>query len=157
VKIGRNDSCTCGSGVKYKKCCLLKDEIYDFNVTYLQSKKFKCQIRLSGDNDLQDLHNKIQNAYGWDNDHMFSFFMNNKIWDRSSEFSGNPMGEGSANRLLKNLNLKSGHKFLYVFDYGDEHCFQIDVLSISRQISEGIPLGVIATKGTPPQQYAAHW
>ena len=22
AKIGRNDSCTCGSGLKYKKCCL---------------------------------------------------------------------------------------------------------------------------------------
>lgn len=26
VKLGRNDKCHCGSGVKYKKCCLRKDE-----------------------------------------------------------------------------------------------------------------------------------
>jgi uncharacterized protein YecA (UPF0149 family) len=25
-KIGRNDPCLCGSGKKYKKCCLDKDE-----------------------------------------------------------------------------------------------------------------------------------
>jgi preprotein translocase subunit SecA len=25
VKIGRNDPCPCGSGKKYKKCCLLKE------------------------------------------------------------------------------------------------------------------------------------
>jgi len=25
-KIGRNDPCPCGSGKKYKKCCLLKEE-----------------------------------------------------------------------------------------------------------------------------------
>ena len=25
-KIGRNDLCPCGSGLKYKKCCLLKNE-----------------------------------------------------------------------------------------------------------------------------------
>jgi hypothetical protein len=25
-KVGRNDPCYCGSGKKYKKCCLLKDE-----------------------------------------------------------------------------------------------------------------------------------
>ena len=24
-RIGRNDPCTCGSGKKYKKCCMLKD------------------------------------------------------------------------------------------------------------------------------------
>ncbi len=26
VKIGRNDPCPCGSGKKYKKCCMAKDE-----------------------------------------------------------------------------------------------------------------------------------
>jgi SEC-C motif-containing protein len=26
AKIGRNDPCPCGSGKKYKKCCLAKDE-----------------------------------------------------------------------------------------------------------------------------------
>ena len=25
-KLGRNDPCPCGSGKKYKKCCLPKDE-----------------------------------------------------------------------------------------------------------------------------------
>lgn len=27
-KIGRNDLCPCGSGLKYKKCCLNKDKGY---------------------------------------------------------------------------------------------------------------------------------
>jgi len=26
MKTGRNDICPCGSGKKYKKCCLIKDE-----------------------------------------------------------------------------------------------------------------------------------
>jgi len=26
LKVGRNDPCPCGSGKKYKKCCMLKDE-----------------------------------------------------------------------------------------------------------------------------------
>ena len=26
VKIGRNEKCPCGSGKKYKKCCLLKHQ-----------------------------------------------------------------------------------------------------------------------------------
>jgi preprotein translocase subunit SecA len=28
-KVGRNDPCPCGSGKKYKKCCLLKEEAAD--------------------------------------------------------------------------------------------------------------------------------
>ena len=27
AKIGRNDPCPCGSGKKYKKCCLLKEQV----------------------------------------------------------------------------------------------------------------------------------
>ena len=27
AKVGRNDPCPCGSGKKYKKCCLSKDEV----------------------------------------------------------------------------------------------------------------------------------
>lgn len=30
MKIGRNDPCPCGSGKKYKKCCLTKDDALDF-------------------------------------------------------------------------------------------------------------------------------
>jgi hypothetical protein len=26
MKVGRNDPCSCGSGKKYKKCCLAKDD-----------------------------------------------------------------------------------------------------------------------------------
>jgi len=26
MKIGRNDPCSCGSGIKYKKCCMDKDD-----------------------------------------------------------------------------------------------------------------------------------
>src|SRR3954452_16556099 len=26
MKVGRNDPCPCGSGKKYKKCCLVKDQ-----------------------------------------------------------------------------------------------------------------------------------
>ncbi|MDR1689720.1 MAG: SEC-C domain-containing protein [Clostridiales bacterium] len=35
MKVGRNDPCPCGSGKKYKKCCLSKDEILKFE--YLPS------------------------------------------------------------------------------------------------------------------------
>lgn len=29
-KIGRNDPCPCGSGKKYKKCCLPKDKKFEY-------------------------------------------------------------------------------------------------------------------------------
>ncbi|MFO7826689.1 MAG: SEC-C metal-binding domain-containing protein [Cyclobacterium sp.] len=37
MKIGRNDPCHCGSGKKYKKCCLHKDEEKEISQTSLES------------------------------------------------------------------------------------------------------------------------
>lgn len=39
MKIGRNDKCYCGSGKKYKKCCLNKDE--NLTAAQIASKAFK--------------------------------------------------------------------------------------------------------------------
>ena len=38
IKVGRNDSCPCGSGRKYKKCCLLKDDEANRSHAVLQAR-----------------------------------------------------------------------------------------------------------------------
>jgi methionyl aminopeptidase len=52
-KVGRNDPCPCGSGLKYKKCCLLKkdSEHHDLKDLYLQ----KYRIRLKKKEDIKGI------------------------------------------------------------------------------------------------------
>ena len=52
-KVGRNDPCPCGSGLKYKKCCLLKkgSKRIDFKNLYLQ----KYGIRLKKKEDIKGI------------------------------------------------------------------------------------------------------
>jgi methionyl aminopeptidase len=52
-KVGRNDPCTCGSGLKYKKCCLGKDgaRLPDFEENYLR----KYGIRLKKKSDIEGI------------------------------------------------------------------------------------------------------
>ncbi len=54
------------------------------------------KIEISAEQTLEDLHYAIQNAYEWDADHMYSFFMSGKAWDQDSEYSlpdtGMPIG-----------------------------------------------------------------
>ena len=38
------------------------------------------RIKISANNTLLELHNSIQKAYDLDNDHLYSFFMDNKPW-----------------------------------------------------------------------------
>lgn len=54
VKIGRNDPCPCGSGRKYKKCCLGKGEyLVSGNLRDLYFQKYK--IRLKAYNDIEGI------------------------------------------------------------------------------------------------------
>ncbi len=52
-KVGRNDPCPCGSGLKYKKCCLLKksSKYGDLKNLYLQ----KFRIRLKEKEDIEGI------------------------------------------------------------------------------------------------------
>lgn len=53
MKIGRNDPCPCGSGLKFKKCCLKKEQDVDNYVRDLYYKKHK--IRIKSDIDIQGI------------------------------------------------------------------------------------------------------
>lgn len=44
------------------------------------------KIEMRADQTLEDLHFAIQEAYGWDADHLYSFFMSGKAWDLSTEY-----------------------------------------------------------------------
>ena len=53
LKVGRNDPCPCGSGLKHKKCCLGNSEtgIEDFEATYVR----KYNIRLKKADDIDGI------------------------------------------------------------------------------------------------------
>lgn len=44
-KVGRNDPCPCGSGKKYKQCCLLKDQQ---KATSFEKRKFTAKVISAG-------------------------------------------------------------------------------------------------------------
>jgi len=49
IKVGRNDPCPCGSGLKYKKCCLgkSKSEPCDLKASY--AKKYRIRLKQAAD------------------------------------------------------------------------------------------------------------
>ncbi len=44
-KVGRNDACPCGSGKKYKKCCIGKDGSPEINLSHLYYKRYKVRLK----------------------------------------------------------------------------------------------------------------
>lgn len=49
IKAGRNDPCPCGSGLKYKKCCLNKEKSETENIRASYFNKYKIRIKEKAD------------------------------------------------------------------------------------------------------------
>jgi methionyl aminopeptidase len=49
VKVGRNDPCPCGSGLKYKKCCLGKDSSANRGPGALYAQRYKIRLKEADD------------------------------------------------------------------------------------------------------------
>ncbi|MEK6872217.1 MAG: hypothetical protein AABX16_04910 [Nanoarchaeota archaeon] len=137
-----------------------------FHVEYLCSEeKIIRKIELLENQTLDDLHEAIiYKAFGWDDPHMYSFFMDNKAYsqNRKMEYHCDPDGEmeffnegkpNSSNTKLKELNLKKKQKFLFIFDFGDDHMFSIRVHDFSEAKKETKYPVIIEEIGKAPEQY----
>lgn len=106
------------------------------------------RIEMSGDQTLHNLHQAIQAAFGWDDDHLYSFFLSGKAWDSKTEYTRVPAdrGERRASEFrLAWLPLKPRQQFLYLFDFGDELRHVVKVEAI---VQGGVEAGVIYPRVT---------
>jgi len=122
-------------------------------------------IEIKDKQTLYDLHMNIQNLFEWDNDHMFSFYLGENLFDRDNEYSANPLGEhidssygkqskSAAETELRDLDLPMNFTFWYLFDYGDELVHKVTVEKIREMKPEenGFPK-LTDRKGNAPPQY----
>lgn len=107
--------------------------VYRFKVTFEYAPDVWRRIEIRGDQTLHDLHNAIQDAFDWDDDHLYAFFLSGKAWDESTEYA-RPGGEGrSAARFrLEHLPLRARQRLLYIFDFGDELRHTVKLEAIER-------------------------
>ena len=85
--------------------------------------KISARLAVASHESLTTLHNAIQRAFGWDDDHLYSFWLDGRFWgDASTEYvrPGAPDTENASSDVpLDELGLNEGAKIAYVFDYGD--------------------------------------
>ena len=60
-KVGRNELCPCGSGKKYKKCCLLNDQKNMIVNDVISELEYKITDEPVNDNDIRKLLEEVQN------------------------------------------------------------------------------------------------
>lgn len=112
-------------------------------------------IELAEDQTFEDLHLQIQMAFGWYDDHLYSFYLSGEASDPSSEI-GSPWSEARLHTHqveIGQLDLKEGQTFLYLFDYGDSHEFDVTVRSVNPQAKPGKYPKVVDKQGESPPQY----
>ncbi|MHA1605558.1 MAG: plasmid pRiA4b ORF-3 family protein [Candidatus Freyarchaeota archaeon] len=128
------------------------DGSYTFKVSL--SKNVWRRIRVSADHTLLDLHHAIQMAYDFDSDHLYSFFMDGKMWS-SIKFTS-PMEEERPHvdeARIGELGLYEGQNILYLFDYGDKWRFRVELEKIDPEGPKPQEPEIIEEKGRSPPQY----
>ncbi|MFN2340525.1 MAG: plasmid pRiA4b ORF-3 family protein [Halanaerobium sp.] len=111
------------------------------------------KIKISTSATLADLHLAIQQAFNFDDDHLYSFFMSNRAWDgpgygRLEE----GMGFNACEKKLFELGLEAGREFIYIFDYGTEWEFKIKTEKFIEE-EEVLEAAVVDSRGENPEQY----
>ena len=135
--------------------------VYAFQVSFRHAKAFFSRtLELRAEDTLEDLHGAIQRALKWDNDHLYSFFLNNDEHDELYSFSC-PYEEDrppwTHEAVLGELGLTHRHTFLYLFDYGDHHLFEIKVVDIQSQALSNVSYPRVAeSQGEAPPQYESY-
>lgn len=124
-------------------------------VTYRYSPEHWREIEIADDQYLSDLHMAIQRAFDWGDDHLYAFYMGKRPYDTKNEIGG-PGSEArrQARRVtIGELELRTKQKFLYLFDFGDDHLFDIQVLKINPKAPPGVYPRVVAEHGGHLAQY----
>ncbi len=131
------------------------DGVYAFKVKLMWDKRTNRTIELRSRQTLEHLHQAIQRAFRWDDDHLYSFFLNGEAWDDLYRVSSPHEEDGpwTTQVVIGELGLVKGHKFLYLFDYGDEHQFEVEVVEIRAKAERGRYPRLVDSKGDAPPQY----
>ena len=132
------------------------DGVYDLKVVLLSQPRNYRIISIRAEQSLKDLQRFIQHAFDWNNDHLFSFYMNGRKYDDQYRYScayEEARPPWAYEVQLGELGLVKNHRFLYHFDYGDDHLFEIEVKEIRTNIRPGNYPRLIGSYGKSPNQY----
>lgn len=111
-------------------------------------------IKISSSAMLEELHKFILKVFDFEDDHLHAFFMNNRAWDMDeayySSYAEN-VEKYTSDYKLSDFKLEKGSKFIYIFDFGEEHKFTVKVLRKEEEPIKEPEL--IKSVGESPEQY----
>jgi len=100
---------------------------------------------------LHDLAEAILDAFDFDHDHLYAFYLSGKVGDWATEYV-HPWADGTkADKVrLGDLALEPGQKLVYLYDFGDQWPFQVRLERITQDVEGETSF---TGRGEPPRQY----
>jgi hypothetical protein len=114
---------------KEKTASALISNVYVFKVKCFYKKRIWRQIEIRENQSLADLHQAILECYNLDPGHLYSFFMSNKFWDVRTEITHT----AARRKKIGQLELGINQKFAYLYDFGDEYRFEVEVVAALQE------------------------
>lgn len=131
--------------------------VYTFKVSL--GKALWRKIGLSHEHTLEDLHEAIQYAFDFDNDHLYAFYTGSNIRTGKPIYCENARNGGATaeGTTIADLQLYKGQKLSYLFDFGDRWIFDVELIGIDKETP--LPQNPVITesKGEAPGQYGEEW
>lgn len=129
-----------------------------FDAELLNARGVRAALAVGADQPLSALHDAIQQAFGWYDDHLYSFWLDGVFWgDRELELTTPDAPDEAARTAdapLAELGLAVGDRLAYVFDFGDEWRVLL-TLRESTEPDGGDYPRVLEREGNAPPQYPA--
>jgi len=127
-----------------------------FEARLVGARGVSASVAVGAHEHLTALHEAVQQAFGWADDHLYSFWLDGEFWgDDTAEFvrpDAPDTEQQTADIPLAELALSDGAKLAYVFDYGDEWRVMLTLKARVDQAAGAYPR-VIERRGTAPPQY----
>ncbi|HSO51268.1 MAG TPA: plasmid pRiA4b ORF-3 family protein [Actinomycetes bacterium] len=112
------------------------------------------ELELAVDQTLAELGECILAAFGFEDDHLWSFFLSGRPWDRASEYARLPDPPvGDRKRGVRVGAAPPREEFLFLFDYGDEWHFGVRLVRTGEVEPGARYPRVVASQGQAPPQY----
>jgi hypothetical protein len=129
-----------------------------FDAELLNVRGVRARLAVLERQPLTAVHDAIQQAFGWYDDHLYSFWLDGTFFGSDDAELTTPdapdEGVATADVPLAELDLRVGRRIGYVFDFGDDWRVRLTVRQ--RVTAEpGDHPRVLELRGTPPPQYAA--
>ena len=132
--------------------------VYKFRVILDAEEDVFRDIAILDDDTLEDLHNAIFNAFGFDGMEVASFYTCDETWNQEDEIllfdTGDIPGEQKimSDYLLSDILDKQNTKIIYVYDFINMWTFLVELAAIEEQVIGNLYPETIFSHGEMPDE-----